>query len=111
MIPFEWSTAAAIVAASVWIVFVVRYHVTTRGLWRRYPEGRNIQYVSLTLIGLLLYFLSTRLLRDRPPVPVYPGQDLVALLVFVAVALAGLQRIILQRKAQRDHETHVEVEV
>lgn len=100
--PFDFATAAAVVALVVWVTFVARYHFSTRGAWRQYAEGRNAMIVSAGLIAVLALNVSARVLRDVPVPPAYPHQGTVALAVYVLIAAAGVHRIILQWRAQRD---------
>ena len=103
MIPFVVPTIAAIVALVTWLTFVARYHFTTGGAWRRYDAGRNAMNSSFVIIGLLALPVVTRLFIEPGP-EAFPGQRIVATLMYLAATASGVQRIVVQARAQASRD-------
>ncbi len=101
-IPYDVPTVTAVVALGAWAVFMLRYHFSTGGQWRRTATGRNAMNSSAVIVLLLLLVVTTRLLRDAPLPEPFPGQRVAALLVYLAATASGVQRIVVQARAQRD---------
>ena len=100
-IPYDVPTVTGAVALITWAVFILRYHFSTGGAWRESPAGRNAMNSTFVIVGLLLLVVVTRLTRtDAPPEP-FPGQRIAATVVYLLAVFSGVQRIVVQARAQR----------
>lgn len=95
-------TASIVGAAFVWLVFLVWY--TVRAKWWKDPYGRNTFLVSLVVFWILLRLTMVRLL------PGFREHEILGAIVYVFAALAGLARIALMEKAQREEDQRGKLE-
>lgn len=87
-------TACIVGAAFIWLIFLVWY--TVRAKWWRDPYGRNTFLVSLVVFWILLRLTMVRL------IPGFREHEILGAIVYVFAALAGLARIALMERAQRE---------
>lgn len=103
-IPYDVPTVPAVAALIVWCVFVFRYHFSTHGAWRESAAGRNAMNSTLVIIGLLAIVAVSRLSNAGTSAEPFPGQRIAATLVYLLAVFSGVQRIVLQYRAQRSRE-------
>jgi len=74
-----------VLAAAVWLLFVVHYHLTTRGAWARSGHGRNVMGLAATLAAMITFTLASTVI----PAAVMLW---VALLLWPILIFIGLHR-------------------
>jgi hypothetical protein len=102
LIPYVIPTIVAVAAVLVWAVFIIRYHVSTHGEWRRSAIGRNVMNSSFVIISLVLIAAATRLATNGATPEPFIGQRYFATAAYLFAVFSGVQRIVLQYRAQRD---------
>lgn len=75
--------------------FVVRFHVTTGGDWRRTRMGRHVMAFMAVICGLLAFTVARVLFGD------YPGRQVLLAAGFVLFAAVLVQRVVLLEREQR----------
>jgi len=74
-----------VLAAAVWLLFVVHYHLTTKGAWMQSGHGRNVMGLAATLATMIVFTLASVFI----PATVMLW---VALLLWPVLTLIGLHR-------------------
>lgn len=87
-------TVSVVVAAAVWLTFIVWYSVRAR--WWKTPYGRNTFWVSTVLFWVLARIAAVRLIPD------FPEHEILGALVYILAAVVGVWRTVLMEGAQRE---------
>jgi len=77
------------------LTFIVGYHVSTGGAWARSREGRHMMNFVAALSAVMIIGVLHNVFKD------YPVRDLVRVLVYLWLDVAGFGRLRLLYLAQR----------